>query len=120
MSNDTNRIVHALSQTPILDSLSSYTSTTSLDRLGLVCRTIGLGILDETSKIKEALRKRTRCDGVGMRVRGIFHKPPPGNHKWQPFSTTARFQADDVEYQERPCDTCGVMTCDESRTHLVY
>jgi hypothetical protein len=66
------------------------------------------------------MRECTRCDGVGMRIRDIFRQRPPADHPRGPFINLARCGADDMDIKERECDTCGAMTCDECRVHLVY
>ena len=71
-------------------------------------------------KIKPDLRKRTRCDGVGIRIRDIFHQLPPDDRPYRLFNNLARCGRDDLDVREQACDTCSAMVCNECRVHLFY
>jgi hypothetical protein len=55
-----------------------------------------------------------------MRIRSIFHQRPAADHHQGPFTNVARCGGDNDDVYEQECDTCGAMTCDECRVHLVY
>jgi hypothetical protein len=110
----------AFSRFPILKRVARFSTTTTLARLGLTCRSLRNEIFNADNKIKTDLRKRTRCDGVGMLIRSIFHQRPPADHPQGPFSNVAKCGADDPTALERECDSCGLMTCNRCRIHVFY
>jgi hypothetical protein len=120
MSNNNNLAPTALSRFPILERVDRFTSTTTLVRLGSMCRNLRDEIFDAEMNLKNDLRRRTRCDGVGMRIRNIFHKRPPADHPQGPFTNIARCGGGNDDVHEQECDTCGAVTCDECRVNLVY
>jgi hypothetical protein len=113
MSNNNNLAPTALSRFPILERVDRFTSTTTLVRLGSMCRNLRDEIFDAEMNLKNDLRRRTRCDGVGMRIRNIFHKRPPADHPQGPFTNIARCGGGNDDVHEQECDTCGAVTCDE-------
>jgi hypothetical protein len=65
---------------------------------------------------KANLLTKTLCPGVGQALRLAVHCPCK-TREWHTFIGCG---GDGYDVPSRPCVDCGVNTCDECRTHVVY
>ena len=115
-----------ITNTIILGIPAQLISTISMFRLGLTHQTIHNTIYTKHTatdgsivyKLKPMYKNRTRCDGVGMKIRKFFHQQPPPYDDTR-FEHLAACKADDLSAVQQECHTCWAVTCDECRIHLV-
>ena len=55
-----------------------------------------------------------------MRIREIFHQRPHLPYNEPGLENIASCRTHDPDAEQRNCETCGVLTCDECRIHLVF
>lgn len=109
-----------LTQHEITKFIAGYATTTDMVRLIWTCKTPRKHICNPDGELKDMYRKPTRYDGVGIRIRKVFHQPPPASTPHQPYKNVAKCKANDEHRKQLDCDTCGAITCDECRIYLVY
>ncbi|KAI2468754.1 hypothetical protein F4781DRAFT_249452 [Annulohypoxylon bovei var. microspora] len=115
-------LLDLVGQYPVLESLSSYLSTLDLFHLGLTCRDYHAHILSST-KVFEALRRRSLCDGRELRRRQDVWSYPRVNYMWGTGRKIHRDEEIEVKlFATRcdaagalPCRKCGINVCEECR-----